>query len=77
MEFDHKAFVSSLTDDELCAEVLSWEFSKNMSDDELVRAVRERHVSSFFANNLSLEQIELLKREIARTSNLRALLPRT
>ena len=68
MEFDHKAFVASLTDDELCAEVLSWEFSKNMSDDELVRAVRERHVSSFFANNLSLEQIELLKREIARTS---------
>ena len=63
-EFNVKDYVASLTDEELCGEVLSWDFSRDSSEEELLRAVKENKISSFFANSLPLEKIEFLKRAI-------------
>ena len=66
--FDAKSYVRSLTDEELCGEVLSWEFSPRTTNEELLRAVKENHISSFYANNLSPEQIDYLKEIIKEYS---------
>lgn len=67
-EFDVRGYVASLTDEELVGEVLSWEFSKNATDEELLLAVKKNKLSSFYANNLSEEQKEFLKKAIKENS---------
>ncbi len=59
-----KDFVASLSDEELVGEVLSWQFSGNTTEEELLEAVRKNKISSFFANSLSLEKIKFLQNAI-------------
>ena len=66
--FDIKGYVASLTDEELVGEVMSWEFSAKTTNEELEAAVKNSKISSFFANNLSLEQIEFLRKAIKENS---------
>lgn len=63
-----KQYVATLTDEELCGEVLSWEFSKDTPEEELLEAVKRNKISSFFANSISIEQVEFLKRAIKEHS---------
>ncbi len=67
-DFNARDYVLSLTDEELCGEVLSWEFTQSTTNEELLRAVKESKISSFFANNLTIEQIEFLKKTIKENS---------
>ena len=67
-EFDVRSYVASLTDEELCAEVLSWEFSSKVTDEELLYFVKKNKVTGVFANNLTLEKIEFLKKAIKENS---------
>ena len=67
-EFDVKGYVASLTDEELVGEVLSWEFNKSSTEEELLLAVKKNKLSSFYANNLSVEQREFLKKAIKENS---------
>ena len=39
INFDVKSYVSELTDEELVGEVLSWQFSQNTTEEELLEAV--------------------------------------
>jgi len=61
-------FLSEMTDEELCGEVLSWEFNKKTTNDELERAIIDNHMSGFFANTLSEEQICFMRKTIKRYS---------
>lgn len=61
---DIKRYVASLTDEELVGEILSWEFSPSITEDELLEAVKKKKISSFYANNLSIKQREFLKKAI-------------
>ena len=67
-EFDFKKYVAELTDEELVGEVLSWDFSSKTTDEELLEAVKKNKISCFFANSLSIEQIEFLKNAIKENS---------
>ena len=51
-DFDYKKYVAELTDEELVGEVLSWEFSKNATEEELLEAIKKNKVSSFFAHSI-------------------------
>ena len=64
--FDVKGYVSELSDEELVGEVLSWEFSSNTTNEELLAAVKKNKISSFFANNLPLDKIDFLKNAIRK-----------
>lgn len=66
--FDVKGYVSELSDEELVGEVLSWEFSSNTTNEELLAAVKKNKISSFFANNLPLDKINFLKKAIKENS---------
>lgn len=63
-----KQFVASLSDEELCGEVLSWEFSSKTTEEELLDAVKKNKISGFFANSLPMEKIEFLKKAIKEHS---------
>lgn len=63
-----KQYVATLTDEELCAEILSWEFSRETTEEELLAAVKKNKISGFFANTLPLEKIEFLKKAIKEHS---------
>ncbi len=67
-DFDVKGYVASLTDEELVGEILSWEFPKDISNEELLLAVKKNKLSSFYANNLSFEQRDFLKKAIKENS---------
>ena len=63
-----KQYVSKLSDEELCGEVFSWQFSKSTTEEELLEAVKDNKISSFFANTLPLAKIEFLKKAISQYS---------
>ncbi len=66
-DFDIKKYVASLSDEELSGEVLSWQF-EGMNEEELSSFIKKNKVSSFYANNLSTEQIAFLKKCIKENS---------
>jgi len=47
-----KQYVATLTDEALCAKILSWEFSRETTEKELLAAVKKNKISGFFANTL-------------------------
>ena len=53
--------IDSMSDEELCAEVLSWEFDNKLSDEELAGVIKKNMASSIFVNNFSREQIRFAK----------------
>ncbi len=63
-----KKFVAGLSDEELCGEVLSWEFSKSTTEEELLEAVKKNKISGFFANSLPLEKVAFLQKAIKEHS---------
>ena len=68
-EFDLKKYVADLTDEELVGEVLSWDFSQNASDEELLDMIKKNKISSFFArSSYSPERITFLKNAIEENS---------
>lgn len=67
-DLDVKAYVAALTDEELCAEVLSWQFDREATEEELLDFVKKNKVSGFFANGLPIEKIKFLKQAIAENS---------
>lgn len=66
-EFARK-YVAGLSDEDLCGEILSWEFSRETTEEELLEAVKKNKISGFFANTLPLEKIEFLKKAIKEHS---------
>ena len=67
--FDYKKYVAELTDEELVGEVLSWEFSKNATEEELLDAIKKNKVSSFFAHSTyTPEQLAFLRKAIKENS---------
>ena len=46
--FDVKGYVSKLSDEELVGEVLSWEFSANTTNEELLKAVKKNKIPTIF-----------------------------
>ncbi len=67
--FDVKGYVASLTDEELCGEVLCWQFSENMTDEELVSSIRKNKISSFFANGYyTPERISFIRSAVKENS---------
>ena len=75
--FDVKGYVSELSDEELVGEVLSWEFSANTTNEELLAAVKKNKISCFFANSLPLDKINFLKTQPITPLNNFLLLHRT
>ena len=68
-EFDVKGYVASLTDEELCAEVLCWQFGKDMSDEEIFDFIRRNKASGFFvSNSFSPEKIKWIKSVMRESS---------
>ncbi len=65
--FDIKKYVSSLSDEELCGEVLSWQFD-GMSEAELSAFIKKNKVSSFYVNNLNQAEIKFIKRCIKEST---------
>ncbi len=65
--FDIDNYIASLTDEELCGEVLCWQF-EGMSEEDLSAFVKKNKVSSFYANNLSSEQMSFLRKCIKENS---------
>jgi len=66
-EFDIKGYIDSLSDEELCAEVLCWQLRKDMTDDEIVEFVKTNKVSSFFASSrLASEKVRFIKSVIKK-----------
>ena len=63
-----KQYVATLSDEELCGEVLSWQFSKSTTEEELLEAVKKNKISSFFANTLPIDKIEFLKNAVKHNS---------
>ena len=53
--------INSMSDEQLCAEVLSWEFSSKFSNDDLSAAIKKNLVSSVFVNNFTPERIKFAK----------------
>ena len=69
LNFDVKGFVSSLSDEELCAEVLCWQLSKEMTDEEILAFAKKNKASSFFASSsFSPERIAFIKDAMKKSS---------
>ena len=60
--------IDSMSDEQLCAEVLSWEFSSKFSDDDLGAAIKKNKVSSVFVNNFTKERIKFAK-DVIKSEN--------
>ena len=52
--------IASMSDEELCAEVLSWEFDNKLSDEELAGVIKKNMASSIFVNNFLKRAAKIL-----------------
>jgi len=67
-DFNVKEYVESFSDEELCAEVLSWQISKDATEEEILSLVKKNKISSFFANGHSVDKINFIKSVINENS---------
>ncbi len=65
--FNVKEYVAALSDEELCGEVLCWQFD-GLGEKELCEFVKNNKVTSFYANNLTESQMSFLKKCIKENS---------
>ena len=69
LDFDVKSYVASLSDEELCAEVLCWQLRKDMTNEEIVDFFKKNKASSFFASgSFSPEHIAFIKEAMKKSS---------
>ena len=66
---DVKSYVSSLTDEELCGEVLCWQFNPGLPDEEIVSSIIKNKISNFFvAPPFPSEKLNFIKSAIKENS---------